>query len=105
MNQPQLHSDDAPAAKASWHVEKGIPLALIYMLAAQFVVGVWIASQAFTQLENNNARITALEQQRVSERLATLESQMVDSKQLLNNVNLNVLRMLENQAYNQRGSK
>jgi hypothetical protein len=93
---------DTPIAERRWHVDRNIPLALIYLLLGQFIVGVWVVSRLFSNVESQDKRIAVIEQQKVSERLMTLESQMQDTKQVLYQVNSNVLRILERQGEDRR---
>jgi hypothetical protein len=78
-----------------WHIDKKVPLALVYLLVGQFLCGVIVAVNMFGQVNNQDKRITSIENQRVSERLVTLESQMSDTKALLQRVDANTLRLLE----------
>lgn len=94
---------DTPVAERRWHLDRTVPLALIYLLIGQFVIGVWVVSRLFSNVESQDKRITVIEQQKVSERLMTLESQMADTKQVLYQVNSNVLRILERQSDNHQG--
>lgn len=84
--------------KPKWHIEKGVPLALVYMMAAQLAGGVWFAAAVFKEVESNTRRITTVEQQRVSERLATLEAQMTHNASLLVSLNTSISRVIENQV-------
>lgn len=63
-----------------WHVDKGIPIAVIVMLLAQFA---WFSHRDGIRertLGDHERRITAVESQRITERLATLEAQQVELK-------------------------
>jgi uncharacterized protein HemX len=78
-----------------WHLDKRVPiaiiLALVVHLAASFV---YIGSLA-QRTENNTSRIAALEQQRISERLASVEAQVADSKNLLIRLDQKIDRVIE----------
>ena len=78
-----------------WHIDRKVPLALVYLLIGQFLCGVVLAVNMFSQVAGQDKRITNIENQRVSERLVTLESQMSDTKALLQRVDSNLLRLLE----------
>lgn len=78
-----------------WHIDRKVPLALIYMLIGQFIFGVVIAVNMYGQVANQEKRLSMIEAQRGSERLLTLESQMADAKALLQRVDANLLRLIE----------
>lgn len=65
---------DDPAADR-WHIDRRIPVALIFALLVQFVGGVWVASSAFERIGQHERRITALETaaSSIPERLVRIE--------------------------------
>lgn len=79
--------------KESWHVDKQVPLALILALVVQFVGLVLYMGALANRTGENERRITLLEAQRISERLATLESQLGDTKALLLRVDTKIDRL------------
>lgn len=81
-----------------WQLDRKVPLALVYLLMAQFLGAVWFASNSLAQINNQEKRILVIENQRVSERLVTLESQMADTKALLQRVDSNLQRLVERGA-------
>ena len=85
-------------SESHWHIDRKVPLALVYLLVAQFIGGVIFASNLLSQIGNQEKRISIIENQRVSERLVTLESQMADTKALLQRVDTNLLRLVERGA-------
>lgn len=78
-----------------WHIDRKVPLALVYLLVGQFIGGVVFASNLMSQQANQEKRITVIENQRVTERLVSLESQMADTKALLQRVDANLMRLVE----------
>jgi hypothetical protein len=92
MRSPSPHQDDPDR---HWHLDRKVPLALVYLLVGQFLGGVVFASNLMSQQANQEKRITVIENQRVSERLVSLESQMADTKALLQRVDTNLLRLVE----------
>lgn len=86
-----------------WHIDRKVPLALVYLLMAQFLGAVWFASNIVSKIDGQDKRLSVIENQRVSERLVTLESQMADTKALLQRVDTNLLRLVERGA--PRGSE
>ncbi len=84
-----------PSPPERWHLSKSVSITLIVGMALQFVVGVWMARGAlseiheeinYTRLEGQESkrRIEALEQARstekVSERLAVVESRVANTE-------------------------
>lgn len=67
----------------SWHLDKRVPIALIFTLVLQFGGIVAYVSRIEAQGADNERRIRVLEAQKISERLAALESQVGDVKQYL----------------------
>ena len=80
--------------KPSWHINREVPLALIYLLAAQFFGGLIFANTLYNQVSDHDRRILVVESQKVSERLVTLESQMLDSKLLLQRLDTNMILLI-----------
>lgn len=78
-----------------WRIDKHVPLALVYLLVAQFLGATWMAAQVLGKIESQERRITVIEAQRVGERLVSLESQVADTKSLLQRVDANLLRLIE----------
>ena len=91
-----------------WPVRR-VPLALIWTILAQTGLAVWWArgqQAAIEKQEQRNEqqsqRIAALEQARISdrvgERLSTLESQMMDAKDVLRRIDERTQRLVERSA-------
>jgi len=72
-----------PQKSEGWHLDKKVPIVLILTLLGQFGYVMTIVGTIKTSGEENTRRIAALEAQRVSERLSSLEAQMLDAKALL----------------------
>lgn len=45
----------------SWHLDKRVPVALIFTLLAQFAGGVWFLSAAFSDIEANRTAIQTID--------------------------------------------
>lgn len=95
MTTHKIHEKEPTDDGSRWKLDRHVPLALVYLLIGQFLGGVWIASSMFNQVGQQEKRISFIENQRVSERLVTLESQMADTKALLQRVDSNLLRLVE----------
>lgn len=61
----------------NWHLDKKVPIALLMALVIQFGATMVSIGGVKSQGEENTRRISALESQRVSERLSSLEAQVV----------------------------
>ena len=66
-----------------WHLDKKVPIALLSALVVQFGGMVMFVGSVKSQGDENTRRISALEAQKVGERLSALEAQIVDAKALL----------------------
>lgn len=71
--------------ETSWHLDKKVPIALIFVLLGQLGMGVWVASKLQAQVENHDRRIVSLEMAdqrmsseatRISEFLARLDERL-----------------------------
>lgn len=89
-----------------WHVSKAVPVTLIVGLLANTMLGVWMARGLVADLHetrrdvaDTTRRVTALESirstERVSERLAVVESQVTDTKAAILRVEANVQKLVE----------
>ena len=85
-----------------WSLDRRVPLALIWTVLAQTGVGIWWASRQEASVEHLTQRQAALEAQRatdrVGERLSTLESQMMDAKDVLRRIDERTQRLVERQV-------
>ena len=84
-----------PSKKEIWHFDKGIPLSVIFILILQTASAIWYLSAMSKQIEDNKHRIEIIESQRFSERLTSLESQMIDSKGSLVRIENKLDRLIE----------
>jgi hypothetical protein len=76
----------------NWHLDKKVPIALIFVILAQFGSVLLYVGSIKSKGDDNERRITALEGQKVSERLSSLEAQMSDAKALLIRIDDKVTR-------------
>ena len=85
-----------------WTLDRRVPLALIWAVLAQTGVGIWWASRQEATINHLSQRQAALEAQRatdrVGERLSTLESQMMDAKDVLRRIDERTQRLVERQV-------
>lgn len=80
----------------SWHLDKRVPVALIFTLLAQFAGGVWFLSAAFSDIEANRAGIQALDGRiNTVERAANLQAvQLGRIEESLNGMRADLNRLL-----------
>lgn len=67
----------------SWHLDKKVPIVLLMALVGQFAGMAMFVGSVKSQGDENTRRISALEAQKVGERLSSLEAQVIDAKALL----------------------
>lgn len=87
-------SDQAPEDTA-WHLDRKVPIALIFVLAGQVVAGIYFASRLQSQVEHHDRRIVALEAadtrmgedaRRISEYLARMDERIQAQTAILRRV-------------------
>lgn len=85
-----------------WSLDRRVPLAMIWTIIAQTGLAVWWARGQQDNIEQQAHRITVLEAarqgDRVGERLSTLESQMMDAKDMLRRIDARTQRLVERQT-------
>lgn len=81
-----------------WHLDKKVPIALIVTLLCQFAAGVWFAGKMSQRQDEQERRITVMEQQNVGGRLGALEGQLSDVKAGLNRIDAKLDRLIEKGA-------
>lgn len=83
-----------------WSLDRRVPIALIWTILAQTGLAVWWARGQQANIDVALQRLTVLEAQRsndrVGERLSTVESQMADAKDLLRRIDDRTQRLVEN---------
>ena len=78
-----------------WHLDKRVPIALILTLAVQFAAGVWFAGQLAQRQDEQERRITAIENQNISGRLGAVEGQLADLKDGIRRIDGKLDRLIE----------
>lgn len=92
MNAPNTpHVDD----DSRWHLDKRVPIALIVALAVHLMSSIWFAGQFVQRQENQERRLSLIEQQNISGRLASLESQVSDVKTGVTKIDGKLDRIIE----------
>ena len=85
----------APRETTHWSLDKRIPLALIFAMLTTFASVMVYVSTLKSQSEDNARRVTALEAQRVGERLSRLETQAEINTALLTRMDDKLSRLVE----------
>lgn len=78
-----MSEPSATYLREAWHLDKKVPIVLIFAILVQFVGLMMFVNDVSSQGKESARRIATLESQRVSERLTSLEAQMGDTKALL----------------------
>jgi hypothetical protein len=78
-----------------WHLDKKVPIALLLTMLLQFGGFMVMLGTIKAQGEDHERRISQLEAQKVSERLASLEAQVSDTKALLVRMEQKIDRIAE----------
>ena len=79
----------------SWHVDKAVPIGVIAALLIQGAGIVWWAQGVSKDAVDHEKRLTIIESQRISERMAALESQMLDARSSLGRIESKLDRVIE----------
>jgi hypothetical protein len=92
----------ASTERAKWHVSREIPLSLIYLFAGQLIgavafVSIWWASTQRDVTEISR-RVATIENQKLAERIVSLEQQMADAKRIMERMDSKLDRLLERGA-------
>jgi hypothetical protein len=75
----------------SWHLDKKVPIALLAALVVQFAGMMMFIGDVKATGTENTRRITAIESQKVSERLSSLEAKI----DRLGSIELKIDRLVE----------
>ena len=85
--------------ETGWHLDKRVPVGIIFGLLAHFAGTVWLASAVFSESAETKRRVASLEQarasDRVAERLAVLESQGQDTRAAVLRMESSVQKLVE----------
>jgi hypothetical protein len=65
-----------------WQLDKHIPVAFIFAFTVQGVAAVWWFSGLQYRLQDHERRISITETTRISERVAVMEAQLRDSREI-----------------------
>lgn len=83
----------------AWHLDKRVPLAMILALGMHLGGSVWFFRGIVADISDTQRRVTALEMartsERVSERLAVVESQVTETRAATLRVEAAIQRLVE----------
>lgn len=88
---------DDNGSRARWHIDKGIPVAVIVGMVAQFAGFVFWVGSVSRQVTDLERRTVALEAQKVGERLATVEVLVAETKARVVDMNRNLEMVVQRQ--------
>lgn len=81
---------EAQSSKKKWHISREVPLSLVYLFVAQLVGLAWLGVSYGQGMQSSVAdhekRLVIIENQKMAERIISLEQQMVDAKRLMEKI-------------------
>lgn len=86
-----------------WKLDKHIPVAVIFTIVAQGAAGVWWVSGLQHSVQDHEKRLVAQEAAKISERMAVVEVQMRDSRELQLDMNRKLDKIVDKIA--EQGAK
>lgn len=84
-----------PQSDNHWHLDKKVPITLIFVLLVQLAGGIWYAGRSTQRQDDQERRINTIEQQNVSGRLGSVEGQLQDVKAGVSKINDKLDRIIE----------
>ena len=85
-----------------WKLDKHIPVAVIFTFVAQGLAGVWWVSGLQHSVQDHERRLVAQEAAKVAERMAVVEVQLRDSRELQLEMNRKLDRLVDAKGLNSR---
>lgn len=85
-----------------WKLDKHIPVAVIFTIVAQGLAGVWWVSGLQHSVQDHERRLVAQEAAKVAERMAVVEVQLRDSRELQLEMNRKLDRLVDAKGLNSR---
>ena len=82
-------------ANSHWHLDKRVPIAMLIGLFVQLLGAIWFAAQAVQRFEDQERRLSVIENGNTTNRLSVVESQMADLRYGINEVNRKLDRLIE----------
>jgi hypothetical protein len=86
-----------------WKLDKHIPVAVIFTIVVQGIAGVWWVSGLQHSVQDHERRLVAQEATKIAERMAVVEVQMRDNRELQLEMNRKLDRLMD--AKGLRGSQ
>ena len=85
-----------------WKLDKHIPVAVIFTFVAQGLAGGWWGSGLQHSVQDHERRLVAQEAAKVAERMAVVEVQLRDSRELQLEMNRKLDRLVDAKGLNNR---
>jgi len=81
-----------------WKLDKHIPVAVIFIIVVQGIAGVWGLSALQHSVQDHERRLGAQEAAKIAERMAVVEVQMRDSRELQLEMNRKLDRLMDSKG-------
>ena len=85
-----------------WHLDKRVPITLILALLGHLVGSVWFFRGLVSEMEETRRRVASLEvarvNERVSERMAVMESQLTDTRAAALRMEVDVRKLVDRKS-------
>lgn len=88
-------NDSSQGEEVTWTLDRHIPVAFLIGLAIQLAGIVWWGSQVQTKQEELERRLAIQESAKTAERMAVLEEQLRTSKEIQNDMNKKLDKLLD----------
>lgn len=85
-----------------WKLDKHIPVAVIFTIVVQGIAGVWWVSGLQHSVQDHERRLVAQEAAKIAERMAVVEVQMRDNRELQLEMNRKLDRLVDAKGLNGR---
>jgi hypothetical protein len=85
-----------------WKLDKHIPVAVIFTIVVQGIAGVWWVSGLQHSVQDHERRLVAQEAAKIAERMAVVEVQMRDNRELQLEMNRKLDRLVDAKGLNSR---
>lgn len=78
-----------------WKLDKHVPVAVIFAIVLQGITGVWWVSGLQHSIQDHERRLAAQEAAKVAERMAVVEAQMWNARELQLEMNRKLDRLMD----------
>lgn len=95
-------ADNRREEEDRWKLDKHIPVAVIFTIVVQGIAGVWWVSGLQHSVQDHERRLVAQEAAKIAERMAVVEVQMRDNRELQLEMNRKLDRLVDAKGLNGR---